>query len=506
METPYQRRRTRHRSRSRSRPHRGALEAEQPPPPKSTTWVLQDRAAMFLPSTPDGSFCSRKLDRRREISKGQQNGDTEMWDPFEDVASPVPSLATSSVSDFSSSIRLFPSQDSIDTICSDLFAPVTLDTTAKEPEKKKEDKKIANDCKPPPSTTNSTTGSRSTLPTPPSPETQSKKQHSTEKKPAHKSRPVEKKPPTPNSVHISPWSSIKVSTKKLLERQVSATISTRSSDSTAPKQSKASKPPRHFKSHKSLQGKQLDFWLSNEKRCSQPVDVDETFDVYYVDPPSHHSTSQGRALLRTASDLLAKDQCQSSIGVFQQAISRLQGAPVALASTLYSLSSAYRQLGRHEAALKALHASLALRREHLSMHHIDTVDTLQRMSNVFLEASNYRGARRCAWQVLVVRHAVFGPNHGGVATALACLATVFRVGKRFVRARTYYELAIECYTDHIGLAWNSKTVQGLQQQLDEVKREAIVSTAAQLHSSSGGEYWLSPSKSEPLVQPPWQFR
>jgi hypothetical protein len=122
-----------------------------------------------------------------------------------------------------------------------------------------------------------------------------------------------------------------------------------------------------------------------------------------------------------------------------------QKKPVALARALDLSGVAYSRISQWQLALNCLHDALALRQQELGLWHVDTVDTVKNMGNVYMRSGNARLARRCYWQVFQGRKAIFGMTHPSVAVSAHDLANAFRAEGRFAKAHKYYRISMELY-------------------------------------------------------------
>jgi len=216
-------------------------------------------------------------------------------------------------------------------------------------------------------------------------------------------------------------------------------------------------------------------WLQGNtfsRADAPPVDVDEVdlHDVVYYSAPTT-PLAQARYQIILARQCLAAGRGEQALERLCQVSSSLPQSPVAMASVLHLLASIYLHQTSYESALKACHAALTIRMQELGPHHVDTMDTLQRMGHVFLVTGNYRGARRCLFPVALLRSQVYGPTHGALAAALAELSTAFRIGQKYSLARDYAQKARDLYVDVLALSLSNPAVVALEQELYDLEQQ-----------------------------------
>jgi tetratricopeptide (TPR) repeat protein len=111
-------------------------------------------------------------------------------------------------------------------------------------------------------------------------------------------------------------------------------------------------------------------------------------------------------------------------------------------------------------ARRLLEQAFAIRRRHLGVWHVDTVETYNKLASVHLHLGELQQACDAYQQVFAVRRAVFGCQHPSVAIAAHALANAYykmRLAKESLR---WYQTALKIY-EQMQLSYQHPTVAKL---------------------------------------------
>jgi len=120
-------------------------------------------------------------------------------------------------------------------------------------------------------------------------------------------------------------------------------------------------------------------------------------------------------------------------------------------------------------ALQYLSKAFEIRHAELGPWHVDTVDTLNHLATVHLQANHLHEARRCFWEVFWVRKAIFGAGHPGVAVSAHDLANAFLKLGALEDAGNFFNIAMEIY-DKMELTNENPAVKRLSRDMKRLER------------------------------------
>ena len=120
-------------------------------------------------------------------------------------------------------------------------------------------------------------------------------------------------------------------------------------------------------------------------------------------------------------------------------------------------------------AYTVLLEAFRIRQEQLGSHHVDTVDCLNQIAKVHVQANDLVEAQRCYWQVFWVRKAIFGAHHPSIAVAAHDLANVFYKRGSKDDANNFYQIALEVY-DNMELPNENPAVARLLKDMKRLDR------------------------------------
>ena len=122
-------------------------------------------------------------------------------------------------------------------------------------------------------------------------------------------------------------------------------------------------------------------------------------------------------------------------------------------------------------AMQCLRDALAIRQKELGPWHIDTVDTLNHMANLYLLTGNPLQAAMISEQVFYLRDAIFGPLHPavGVVAHEVANATLQSDSMHNDKAKHWYQLASDIY-QALNLPLDNPAVQRLLKDIRRMER------------------------------------
>lgn len=179
---------------------------------------------------------------------------------------------------------------------------------------------------------------------------------------------------------------------------------------------------------------------------------------------ARNTSSRGRmpmAKLYLELGLAEQDMHQypAAINFFFQAaaIFRHFSRPVALATALDAVANAYCHAheegmtnlihGQHKVSriYRCLYEALSLRKQELGPWHVDTVDTLQHLAKLCLLTGHAARAAGHYLEVVILRKAIFGPNHVGTAVSAHCLGNAYLQAHNIAEAERWYNYTLTVY-------------------------------------------------------------
>lgn len=182
------------------------------------------------------------------------------------------------------------------------------------------------------------------------------------------------------------------------------------------------------------------------------------------------SLKRAISLLQTGSDAVQQAQHEQAIPALEEAAELLEflRKSTARARCLDLLGQACSNSARWNESIAYLFEAFMIREAELGRMHVDTVDTLKHLGEVFLCSGNVRQARSCFAEVFWIQRAIFGTEHCGVAAAAHDLANAYDAADDLLQAELYYRTALEIYHSS-GVHDDSPTIQGLLSDLRRVQ-------------------------------------
>lgn len=168
--------------------------------------------------------------------------------------------------------------------------------------------------------------------------------------------------------------------------------------------------------------------------------------------------------------------------------------PIAQAKSLNMLGIAAARSGQWDMALPSLYGAFETRRKFLGQWHVDTVDSLNNLGNVYWRMGNAEGARRCYWMVFWVRRAVFGVIHPSVAVSAHDVANSLRLSGRYTKAQTFYRASMEIY-EKLGISRSNPAIGNLLKDikhLQEAQKKRNIVDSLETVQSAMSEHVVGP--------------
>lgn len=179
---------------------------------------------------------------------------------------------------------------------------------------------------------------------------------------------------------------------------------------------------------------------------------------------------QAVSLLHVGSTRVQRAQHEQAIPALQEA-AKLLGTlqkSVARARSLDLLGQACSNSARWNESVSHLFEAFLIREAELGHTHVDTVDTLKHLGEVFLCSGNARQARNCFAEVFWIHKELFGTDHCCVAAAAHNLANAYDAEDDLRQAETFYRTALDIY-HRVGVQDDSPIIQSLLSDLQRVQ-------------------------------------
>ncbi len=176
------------------------------------------------------------------------------------------------------------------------------------------------------------------------------------------------------------------------------------------------------------------------------------------------------SMLHTGNAAVQRDQHDEAIPILERAAETfgvLQKA-IARARCLDLLGQACSNSARWNESISHLFEAFLIREGELGPTHVDTIDTLKHLGEVFLCSGNARQARNCFAKVFWIHRELFGTEHCCVARDAHNLANAFDAEDDLLQAEIFYRTSLEIYRK-AGAPDNSPIIQGLLSDLRRVE-------------------------------------
>ncbi len=182
------------------------------------------------------------------------------------------------------------------------------------------------------------------------------------------------------------------------------------------------------------------------------------------------SLRRAMSLLQVGSDAVQRAQHEQAISTLEEAAELLAylKKPTARARCLDLLGQACSNSAQWNQSISHFFEAFLIREVELGRTHVDTINSLKHLGEVFLSSGNVRQARRCFAEVFWVQKAIFGTYHYCVAAAAHNLANAYDAEDNLLQAAIFYRTALEIYHCS-GIHDSSATIQDLLYDLRRVQ-------------------------------------
>ncbi len=182
------------------------------------------------------------------------------------------------------------------------------------------------------------------------------------------------------------------------------------------------------------------------------------------------------SMLHTGNAAVQLDQHHEAIPILEKAAKTfgVLHKAIARARCLDLLGQACSNSARWNESISHLFEAFLIREGELGPTHVDTVDTLKHLGEVFLCSGNAHQARNCFAKVFWIHRDLFGTEHRCVARDAHNLANAFDAEDDFLQAEIFYRTSLEIYR-RAGDSDDSPTIQGLLNDLRRVQSPSFQS-------------------------------